>query len=98
LTRSHIRTYSDTGAKVFLTILQSPCFGSVVIARINRALAPQDMHLKTSRGWRMKLDVGDYYVVNTRINGIVQPYKHMDLQSIARDVGVLEDWEKVCFD
>ena len=36
-----------------------------IIARINRALAPQDMQLKTSRGWRMKLDVGDYYVINT---------------------------------
>jgi len=76
----------------------APVSERAVIARINRALAPQDMHLKTSRGWRMKLDVGHYYVVNTRINGIVQPYKHMDLQSIARDVGVLEDWEEVCFD
>jgi hypothetical protein len=66
-----------------------------IIARINRALAPQDMQLKTSRGWRMKLDVGDYYVVNTRINGIVQPYKHMPLPDIARDVGVLKDWEEV---
>jgi hypothetical protein len=34
-------------------------------------------------------------VINTRINGIVQPYKHMPLPDIAREVGVLKDWEEV---
>jgi hypothetical protein len=66
-----------------------------IIARINRALAPQDMKLKTSRGSRMKLDVGDYYVINTRINGIVQPFKFMSLPDIAHEIGVLADWEEI---
>ena len=65
------------------------------IQRINRALAQNDMVLKTSRGWRMRMDVGDWYVVNTRINGIVQPYKHMALEDIAREVGVLKEWEAI---
>jgi hypothetical protein len=34
-------------------------------------------------------------VINTRINGIVQPYKHMPLPDIAREVGALKDWEEV---
>jgi hypothetical protein len=66
-----------------------------LIQRINRALAPDDMVLKTSRNERMRLDVGDWYVVNTRINGIVQPYKHRDLEDIGRELGVLKDWERV---
>jgi len=34
-------------------------------------------------------------VVNTRINGVVQPYKHMNLEDIAREVGVLKEWEAI---
>jgi hypothetical protein len=37
----------------------------------------------------MKLDVGYWYV---------QPYKHMALEDIARDVGVLKDWETIAFE
>jgi hypothetical protein len=66
-----------------------------IIGRINRVLAPQDMKLKTSRSEQMRLDVGYWYIINTRINGIVQPYKHMHLQDIAREVGVLKDWEEI---
>jgi hypothetical protein len=55
------------------------------------------LRLRISRGWQMKLNCGPYYVVNVRINGIVQPYKHADLVSIARDVGVLEHWERIDF-
>jgi hypothetical protein len=56
-----------------------------IIARINRALAPQDMQLKTSRGWRMKLDVGDYYVINVQAHA---PAGH-------RPRGRRPDWEEV---
>jgi hypothetical protein len=74
---------------------KAPVTERAIIQRINRALAPRDMVLKTARSTRMRLDVGYWYVVNTRINGIVQPYKHMHLEDIARDVGVLKDWETV---
>jgi hypothetical protein len=56
------------------------------------------MRLKTSCSERMRLDVGHWYVVNTRINGIVQAYKHMHLEDISREVGVLQDWEEVRFE
>jgi hypothetical protein len=75
-----------------------PVSERAVIARINRALARQDMKLKTARSQRMQIDVGDWYVINTRLNGVVQPYKHMPLEDIARDVGVLKDWETVVFE
>jgi hypothetical protein len=64
-----------------------------VIGRINRKLAPDNRQLRTSRSQRMILDVGQWYVIDTRFNGIIQPYKHMHLEDIARDVGALKDWE-----
>jgi hypothetical protein len=72
-----------------------PVSERAIIQRINRALAPRDMVLRTARGQQMQLDVGHWYVVNTRINGVVQPYKHMDLADIAQDVGVLWGWEEI---
>jgi hypothetical protein len=66
-----------------------------VIGRINRVLAKQSMVLKTARGTRLQLDVGRWYVINTRINGIVQPYKHMALGGIAQELRVLKDWEVI---
>jgi len=72
-----------------------PVSERAIIQRINRALAPRDMVLRTARGQQMQLDVGHWYVVNTRINGVVQPYKHMDLADIAQDVGVLRGWEEI---
>jgi hypothetical protein len=62
-----------------------------VIGRINRRLRDNDMKLLTARGGRMKLDVGFWYVINTRNGFVVQPYKHMDLADIAREVGALKD-------
>jgi hypothetical protein len=68
-----------------------------VIARINRALAPRHMRLRTSRGWRMKQAAGDYFVINTKGRYVVQSYNFMPLRDIARDVGVLADWEEIDF-
>ena len=66
-----------------------------LIARINRKLAHDDMMLKVARGVQMQQAVGDYYVVNTRINGVVQAYKDCDPEQLGRKLGVLKDWEKV---
>jgi hypothetical protein len=34
-------------------------------------------------------------VVNMRVDGIVQPYKHTPLEDIAKEAGVLKDWEEI---
>jgi hypothetical protein len=72
--------------------------GRALFARINRALIAEDMQLKVSRSERMRLDVGPYYVINTRINGIVQAYKYLSLEEIAEKVGVLKEWEEMADD
>ena len=70
-----------------------------VIGRVNRRLQDDGRKLLTARGWRMRLDVrSNWYVVNVNNNSIVQPYKGMHLEDIARDVGALRDWEEVHFE
>ena len=69
-----------------------------VIGRFNRRLQDSGRKLLTARGWRMKLDVGDWYVVNLNNHSVVQPYKGMHLEDIARDVGALKAWEEVHFE
>jgi hypothetical protein len=78
--------------------MKAPVAMRALIARINRKLGPQDMQLKTARGWRVRSDVGNFYVVNTRINGIVYRYKDCDPVEVARDLGVLKPYERVVAD
>jgi hypothetical protein len=66
-----------------------------LIARINRKLALHDLQLKTARGTRMRVDVGDYYVINVRFNGLMQRYRDCDPEELARELGVLRQYEEV---
>jgi len=68
-----------------------------VIQRINRKLKADDEVLKTARGeGRLLQDVGRYYVVNIRINGLVG--RDVDPTEMARKLGVLKDYERVIED
>ena len=71
-------------------VMKVPVTMWALIARINRRLAANEIQLKTARNMRMRLDVGTYYVVNTRINGMVQPYKDCDSEQFGRELGVLK--------
>jgi hypothetical protein len=64
-----------------------------VIQRINRKLAADDEVLKAVRGERLRLDVGDFYIVDTRRNFITG--KDIDPEALARELGVLKPWEAV---
>jgi hypothetical protein len=64
-----------------------------VIQRINRKLADQDEALKTARSERMRQQVGDYYVLDLRINGIL--HHDVDPAAMAREMGLLKAWERV---
>jgi hypothetical protein len=62
-----------------------------LMARINRKLAKDDEVLRASRGMQAHLDVGDFYIVDVRINGVVG--KDVDPVALARKLGVLSAWE-----
>jgi hypothetical protein len=64
-----------------------------VVARINRRLRQDDEVLRKTRSRRAWLDLGDFYVVNTRINGIVA--KFCDPEDLARELGLLRPGDVV---
>lgn len=64
--------------------------------RLNRALAKEDRQLKKSRGERARQDCGEYYVLDTTGNYIVE--KDVDLETLGREWEVLQEWEELVED
>jgi hypothetical protein len=63
-----------------------------LIQRINRKLKPDLEALKVSRGERMRFDLGEYYVIDYRLNAIQR--HNVDPEALARELGVLRAWEE----
>lgn len=61
--------------------------------RISRKLAQDDELLKKSVGARLRQDVGEYYVLNVRLNAVTR--MNVDPESFGRKLGVLRAWESV---
>jgi hypothetical protein len=65
-----------------------------VISRINRKLAKDtDEVLKVSRSARMKIDVGDFYLLDWRVNCVSG--RDIDPETYARNLGVLKPFEQM---
>lgn len=66
---------------------------ATVIKRINRRLARngEDVRVRAVRGERARLDLGDYFEHNARLN--VPGETHIDLEAYARDLGVMRPEE-----
>ncbi len=66
--------------------------------RINRRLKRQDQVLKAARGARARVELGDYYIRDSRV-----PYfevgdswfirGHVDPEALGRELGVLQPYE-----
>lgn len=63
-----------------------------LMARVNRALAKQDRQLRASRGARAKQDLGEFFVVGLANN--TADWVNVDPVDLARELGVLKEWEK----
>jgi hypothetical protein len=63
-----------------------------VAARIRRALAKEGSSLKKSRSFAVKLDLGDWYIVNDR-NSVV--CYHIDIEKLANEMGLLKPYEQL---
>ena len=72
-----------------------PVSERAVVQRVNRKFLNEDgppaRELKKTRGGRAKVDFGDFYVLNTNRNFIDD--HHVDPEALARELGVLADWE-----
>ena len=64
-----------------------------VIQRLNRKLHADDEMVRASRGARALQELGEFYVVDTRINGV--RCSNVDPEDMARELGVLKAWEAV---
>lgn len=66
-----------------------------IIQRINRKFLAEDgppaREIKKTRGARAKIDLGDFYVLNTERNYIEA--HDIDPEATAREMGVLAEWE-----
>jgi len=63
-----------------------------VVQRINRVLRAKQKALRVARN-RWRSDLGDYYIVDFSQNTIVET--HVDLEVLARELGVLHAWERL---
>jgi hypothetical protein len=66
---------------------------SAVVQRVNRKLKREMKALRKARGAYRAGFPGDFYVVNFKHGGIVQT--HVDVEDLARKLGVLKPWEEV---
>jgi hypothetical protein len=67
-----------------------------LIQRVNRKLATDGEVLKTTRGARAHQELGDYYVLNVRMNAVAR--HDVDPEALGRRIGVLRPWEYVVAD
>jgi hypothetical protein len=65
-----------------------------LIQRINRRLAKDGEKLKKSRGEKVLLDLGDYFIVNFNLNQIVA-HHITDIIELGRELEVLKPYEVI---
>jgi hypothetical protein len=71
-----------------------PLSERAVVQRINRKLAKENEALRTSRqNSRAQSIVGNYYIVDLNRNAVTA--SQIDLEALARELGVIMDYECV---
>jgi len=68
-----------------------------LIARINRALAKEGKVLRLSRGNAERSGLGYAYILDA-VHNVVEAHGIEDLSALAREVGVLKDFEELTED
>lgn len=83
---------THTAASISQGLRKAPISERALVARINRKLDHSDEALKKCRvNSRWYSTLGDYYLVNNQSNTIVA--YHVDIEDLARNCGVLNEWE-----
>ncbi|HYC18949.1 MAG TPA: hypothetical protein VEC94_17215 [Pseudolabrys sp.] len=62
-----------------------------LVKRINRKIATDREILKVSRDATLQRQLGEFYVLELRFNGVVR--KDVDPEEFGRELGVLQPWE-----
>jgi hypothetical protein len=61
--------------------------------RINRKLSADSQQLKTCRSPRDRSYIGNYFVIDTRLNVVKQT--HVDVEELGKELGALRPWEQL---
>jgi hypothetical protein len=64
-----------------------------LIARLNRKLYRDDQVIKTSRGERMRQQVGEHYVIDVSMNAVIA--HDVDIEHYGREYGCLAPQERL---
>ncbi|ACO80206.1 hypothetical protein AvCA_40710 [Azotobacter vinelandii CA] len=65
-----------------------------LLARINRKLTPHDTQLKRCQADSVRYpEVGRFYHIATPTGAVLAD--HVNIETMARDIGVLADWERL---
>ena len=75
------------------TTAKSPVSARALLQRIQRVLQKRDELIRTTRGGRAEIQLGEYYVVDVQRNAIVS--KNVDIEALGRELGVLKPWEEL---
>lgn len=71
-----------------------PISERALLARMNRKMASDEIQVKKSRiGSSVHQELGDYYSIDLKRN--VVDSKHIDLEALARQLGVLAAFEEL---
>jgi hypothetical protein len=70
-----------------------PVSERALIQRINRALKDDGEMLKAARSSRVAEDIGEHFLIHLSRNVVLQ--KHVDVEALGRELGVLEAYEHV---
>jgi len=74
--------------------MKKPVSQRALMSRINRKLAKQDEVLKkSSPNAKFHSTTGDYYIVNTVSNNIIDTSVH--IETLGRECGALADFEEL---
>ncbi len=71
--------------------IKVPVGRDALVARINRRMAENNERLLAARSARVKMEMGDYYIVNTKHGGMTR--SNLDLVDLARELRCLQPWE-----
>ena len=75
------------------TSAKSPVSARALLQRIQRVLQKRDELIRTTRGGRAEIELGEYYIVDVQRDAIVT--KDVDIEALGRELEVLKPWEEL---
>lgn len=97
MARTHMKTAHVTSTSADRDSAMANSIATIseaaLLMRIDRFLSPLNQKVRKARGDYAKSSLGEYYLVDVDRNVILET--HVQIEAMARRLGVLESWENV---